>query len=111
MCVVLQSLKAEFEQQQAILGNLEKLAVDYKAQGKVEAGARLEQQSSLLRVSRTIVTPFQGEYSISLLALRLAAECVESVSDGTTLNCKYNLTHNIELQVQSNTQHWTASTI
>ncbi|KAK2181696.1 hypothetical protein NP493_384g04000 [Ridgeia piscesae] len=50
-----ESLKAEFEQQQAILGNLEKLAVDYKAQGKVEAGARLEQQSSLLRKHYTEV--------------------------------------------------------
>ena len=61
VCVVLQSLKAEFEQQQAILDNLEKLAADYKAQGKAEAGARLEQQSSLLRVSRAIVTLFWGE--------------------------------------------------
>ena len=98
VCVVLQSLKAEFEQQQAILGNLEKLAVDYKAQGKVEAGARLEQQSSLLRVSRTIVTPFQGEYSISRPA-------PSSIKAGCRVCRVCPRRNNIELQVQSNTQH------
>ena len=47
---VLQSLKVEFEQQEAILKELEQLAVVYNAQGKTEAAGRLEQQSTLLRV-------------------------------------------------------------
>ena len=46
----LQSLKAEFDQHETLLHELEKQAVEYKAQGRTEAATRLEQQIAILKV-------------------------------------------------------------
>ena len=48
--ICLQSLKEEFKQQEDLLKELDQHAKDYKLQGKLEAGARLEQQIQLLKV-------------------------------------------------------------
>ncbi len=48
-----QNLKSEFEHHESLLRDLEKQASDYKAQGKMEAATRLEQQILLLKVSFT----------------------------------------------------------
>lgn len=45
-----QSLKEEFDQQEALLQELENHAVLYRQQGKMEASARLELQTQLLKV-------------------------------------------------------------
>ncbi|XP_013413171.1 dystrophin isoform X2 [Lingula anatina] len=44
-----ESLKQEFEQQDQMLNEMEKQMLDYKAQGKQEASARLEQQILILK--------------------------------------------------------------
>ncbi|XP_041352153.1 dystrophin-like isoform X2 [Gigantopelta aegis] len=44
-----ESLKEEFKQQEDLLRELDQHAKDYKLQGKLEAGARLEQQIQLLK--------------------------------------------------------------
>ena len=49
--ICLQSLKEEFKQQEDLLKELDQHAKDYKLQGKLEAGARLEQQIQLLKVA------------------------------------------------------------
>ena len=46
----LQSLKAEFEQHEALLRELEKQVEEYRNQGKTEAADRLQQQIHILKV-------------------------------------------------------------
>ena len=57
-CAVLQSLKEEFSQQEALLSELEDHVTQYRQQGKMEASARLEQQTQLLKVGHLSVETF-----------------------------------------------------
>jgi hypothetical protein len=49
--MLLQQLKAEFDEHENVLVELEKLAASYRADNRTEAAARLEQQTVILKVS------------------------------------------------------------
>lgn len=46
-----ESLKTEFDQHEGLLNDLEKQAAEYRGQGQIDAGQRLDQQVALLKVS------------------------------------------------------------
>jgi hypothetical protein len=62
-----QQLKAEFDEHENVLVELEKLAASYRADNRTEAAARLEQQTVILKVSNLWILSLKELSSHSLL--------------------------------------------
>ena len=77
--IYLQALKAEFEQHESLLRDLERQVEDYRAQGKTEAADRLEQQISILKVRHQAADTLEKQISILKVRQRLL-KCLNSRS-------------------------------